>query len=49
MTGLTEEEKAAYIDAGQIMPDNWMCTWCNVDCVTYEGFIEHMKSVHNMQ
>lgn len=32
-----------------LTPDNWMCTWCNVDCVTYEGFIEHMKSVHNMQ
>lgn len=35
--------------ASDVTPDSWMCTWCNVDCGTYEGFVEHMKSVHNMQ
>lgn len=46
---VTPEQVAADAADNQLTPDNWMCTWCNVDCVTYEGFIEHMKSVHNMQ
>lgn len=49
MTGLTEEEQAAYIDSCTLTPDNWICSWCNVDCVSYEGYVEHMKTVHNMQ
>lgn len=49
MTGLTEEEQAAYIDSCTLTPDNWICSWCNVDCISYEGYIEHMKAVHNMQ
>lgn len=32
-----------------LTPDNWICSWCNVDCISYEGYVEHMKTVHNMQ
>lgn len=46
LDSMTAEEAAA---DNTLTPDNWMCTWCNVDCGTYEGFVEHMKSVHNMQ
>ena len=32
-----------------LTPDNWICSWCNVDCISYDGYVEHMKTVHNMQ
>lgn len=44
-----EAQVAADAAAKQLTPDNWICTWCGVDCVSYEGFVEHMKTVHNMQ
>lgn len=38
------------IEPGETLtPDNWICSWCNVDCISYEGYVEHMKTVHNMQ
>ena len=48
-TGLTAEEDAAYLASLQLTPDNWVCSWCNVDCISYDGYVEHMKTVHNMQ
>lgn len=48
-SGMTTDQLMDAVDAGQITPDNWICSWCNVDCISYEGYVEHMKTVHNMQ
>lgn len=38
------------IEPGETLtPDNWICSWCNVDCISYDGYVEHIKTVHNMQ
>lgn len=44
---VTEEGQLGYGET--LTPDNWICSWCNVDCISYDGYVEHMKTAHNMQ
>lgn len=49
MTGLTEEEQAAYIDSTQIHADNYYCGLCGYETTSYDEYVAHMTGVHGMQ
>lgn len=42
MTGLTEEEQAAYIDSCTLKSDSYGCPWCGYTTTSYDEYHNHL-------